>query len=451
MSKSRVAKRLPRDPGPPAWRNIIPDQPRYPKLENKIITDYLIIGGGFAGLSAARRLCQIVNTDKITLIEATEIAAGPAGRNSGFMIDLPHELGSGSYQDKIEVDQKHIKLNRHALQFAKNAAEEYLMPSEAVEQTGRINGVVNTDGEQHNLKYAQHLDRLGEKYKDLSTIDMKEITGSTFYKSGLFLPGCLMLQPALYISKLAKGISESNKDNFSLYEHSPAIEIKKDRESWEVKTPTGSVITKKIIMAVNGHAESFGFFEKRLMHVFTYASMTKSLNTEQQKKLGGKKSWGITPSNPMGSTVRKITGINGDRILIRNRWTFDPSMEVSDQRVARFGKDQDKSFKDRFPMLPDVEMEFRWAGRLCLSLNSVPAFGEVDKNIFSACCQNGIGTAKGTLAGIGAAELATNTNSIIVNDMQSYDQPKKLPPKTISYFGANAIIKWREHKAGKEL
>jgi len=80
-----------------------------------------------------------------------------------------------------------------------------------------------------------------------------------------------------------------------------------------------------------------------------------------------------------GSTVRKITGINGDRIVIRNRWTFDPSMEVSEQRVSKFGNDQDKSFNDRFPMLSDVEMEYRWAGRLCLSLNSVPAFGEVDK------------------------------------------------------------------------
>ena len=138
-----------------------------------------------------------------------------------------------------------------------------------------------------------------------------------------------------------------------------------------------------------------------------------------------KKKWGITPSNPMGSTVRKITGINGDRIVIRNRWTFDPSMEVSEQRVSKFGNDQDKSFNDRFPMLSDVEMEYRWAGRLCLSLNSVPAFGEVDKNIFSACCQNGIGTAKGTLAGIGAVDLATNTDSAIVNDMKSYDAPKK--------------------------
>jgi len=30
-------------------------------------------------------------------------------------------------------------------------------------------------------------------------------------------------------------------------------------------------------------------------------------------------------------------------------------------------------------------------------------------------------------------------------------RPKKLPPKLISYLGANAIIKWRELKAGKEL
>ena len=86
-----------------------------------------------------------------------------------------------------------------------------------------------------------------------------------------------------------------------------------------------------------------------------------------------------------------------------------------------------------------------------MSLNSVAAFGEVDKNIYSACCQNGIGTAKGTLAGIGAVDLATNTDSAIVNDMKSYDAPKKLPPKLISYLGANAIIKWRELKAGKEL
>jgi len=451
MSKVHLVKRLPKDPGPPAWRSIIPDQPRYPKLENQIITDWLVIGAGFAGLSASRRLCQITNDEKITLIEASEVAAGPAGRNSGFMIDLPHELGTGTYKDTIERDKLHIKLNRYAIDFAQDSAKEYSMPDEAAELSGRINGVVNDNGEKHNLEFARHLDNLGEKYQHLTSGDMKDITGSTFYKGGLFLPGCLMIQPALYISKLAAGIFLKFKNRFKIYEHSPAIKLEKNGDSWIVTTPQGSIITKKIIMGVNGHVESFGFFEKRLMHVFTYASMTKKLTTKQQKILGGKPSWGIIPSNPMGSTLRRITGISGDRILIRNRWTFNPSIEVPDSNVEKFGKDQDLSFRKRFPMLNDVEMEYRWGGRLCLSLNSVPAFGEVEKNLYSACCQNGIGAAKGTLAGIGAAELASNIQSVIVKDMQSYEQPKKLPPKPISILGANAIISWREMMAKDEL
>ena len=40
-----------------------------------------------AGLSAARRLKQNDPTLKIVLVEARQIAHGPAGRNSGFMID----------------------------------------------------------------------------------------------------------------------------------------------------------------------------------------------------------------------------------------------------------------------------------------------------------------------------------------------------------------------------
>ena len=451
MNKTIVAKRLPIDPGPAAWKEILPKQKRFPELNDTINTEWLIIGGGFAGLSAAKKLCELTNKDKVTLIEASEIASGPAGRNSGFMIDLPHELGSGSYQDTVERDKLHVKLNRYALDFAINASKEYQMPKEAADPVGRINSYVNKSGENHNQEYLKHLNQLGEKYKELSASDMKEVTGSDFYSGGLFLPGCLMLQPALYISKLAEGISNQYQDNFKLYENTPALEFQNNLNEWVVKTPKATIHTKKIIMAVNGHAESFGFYKRRLMHVFTYASMTRHLTDEEQKTLKGHKSWGINPSDPMGSTVRRITGIGGDRILIRNRWTFDPSMEVPIDRVKKFGNDQDESFKKRFPMIKEVSMEYKWGGRLCLSLNSVPAFGEVEKNIYSACCQNGIGTAKGTLAGIGAADLATGINSEIVKDMQTYDQPKKLPPEPFSTIGARAVIKWREFKAKAEL
>ena len=264
MNKVIKAKRLPIDPGPPAWREILPQQKRYPDLENTASTDWLIIGGGFTGLSAAKRLCELSNNDKIVLIEANEIASGPAGRNSGFMIDLPHELGSGSYQDTIERDKLHVKLNRYALNFAKNSSKEYEMPKEAADPVGRINSYVNITGKKHNQEYSKHLEQLGEKFENLSADDMKDITGSEFYSGGLFMPGCLMLQPALYISKLAEGISNQFQNNFKLFEHTPALELKNNINEWIVKTPKGIIKTKKIIMAVNGHIESFGFFEKRL-------------------------------------------------------------------------------------------------------------------------------------------------------------------------------------------
>lgn len=451
MPQKHIVKKLPRDPGPAAWNEILGPAPSYPIAEGDITADWLIIGGGFAGLSAAKRLSELRGGDKIIVIDACHIASGPAGRNSGFMIDLPHELGDDGYTSSEDIDRKQITLNRHAQDFAKANAAEFEMAPEAVAAVGRVNGAVNASGKKHNDDYADHLTKLGEDFTHLSSDDMESLTGSSFYSSGLFMPGAVMLQPALYIRELAKGLSDKQSRPITIYENSPAISYQKQGQNWLVETPHARIRAGAIIMAVNGHAESFGFYKNKLMHVFTYASMTDALTKTQMKKLGGSLSWGITPSDPMGSTVRRHDGIGGNRIVIRNRWTFDPEMAINDKRLAKFGKDHARSFRRRFPMLDDVSMAYRWSGRLCLSRNSVPAFGELETNWFSACCQNGLGTAKGTLAGIGAVDLATKANSPIVQDLLSYDEPVTLPPRPLSTIGANLVIKWRELKAGAEL
>jgi len=450
MTTPRTVRQFPRDPGPAAWREILPDLPSYPTLEGNHNTDWLIIGGGFAGLSAARRLGQLRSEDRVILIEAERFGSGPAGRNSGFMIDLPHDLSNETYATKLEADRKHIQLNRQAITFAKAAAEELDMPPEAAMATGRINGVIGASGERHNNLYGAHLDRLGENHEKLSGEQMKQVTGSGFYQGGMYLPGTLLLQPALYITRLASGLQHQHARH-RLHERSPALSFQRQGPDWRVTTPGGSVTTPRIILAVNGHVQSFGFFKNRLMHVFTYASMTEALTPAQVKKLGGEPRWGITPSDPMGTSLRRVSGIGGDRITVRNRWTYDASMEVPEERVRQFGRYHDKSFRLRFPQIAEVEMAYRWAGRLCLSLNSVPAFGEVESGIFSACCQNGLGTAKGTLAGIGAVDLACQADSGIVDDLLSYEAPRKLPPEPIASIGANSVLRWREFRARHEL
>ena len=149
--------------------------------------------------------------------------------------------------------------------------------------------------------------------------------------------------------------------------------------------------------------------------------------------------------------MRRISGTGGDRIVVRNRVTYDPSMAVSEARVAAMGRAHDRSFRQRFPMLADVEMEHRWSGRLCLSWNGVPAFGEIDDGVYSACCQNGLGAAKGTFSGMMAAELAAQGDNPLLTDMLALAEPVKLPPEPLAWLGANAFMRWSEFRAGREL
>ena len=83
--------RQPKNPGPAAWAKILPEAARHPTLEDDRHVDFLIIGAGFTGLTAARRISELEPTATVAVLEAFRLAEGPAGRNSGFMIDLPHD------------------------------------------------------------------------------------------------------------------------------------------------------------------------------------------------------------------------------------------------------------------------------------------------------------------------------------------------------------------------
>lgn len=445
--KERRVKRLPRDPGPAAWNALLPPQPPPRILEEERRADWLVIGAGLAGLAAARRLTQLRGGERIAVLEARRVGEGPAGRNSGFMIDLPHDLSSDDYGGSLEGDSRQTEMNRAAIAFAGEAAAEYAMPAEAFVKAGKTNAAASEKGLALNVDYGRHLSAMEEPFELLDRQQMKALTGSDYYLGGLHTPGTAVIQPAMYVRGLAGGLAE----RVALFEESPVVSLGRQDATWLVRTPKGSISAPRVILAVNGHAESFGFFERRLMHVFTYASMTEALSAEQVARLGGDARWGLLPSDPMGTTLRRISGTGGDRIVIRNRFTYDPGMEVSEARIQAIGQRHDASFRARFPELNDVGMEYRWGGRLCLSRNGVPAFGEIEEGLFSACCQNGLGTSKGTLAGICAADLAAQGNFPHVATLAAMAEPSLLPPEPFAWLGANATLRWKEMKAGREL
>jgi glycine/D-amino acid oxidase-like deaminating enzyme len=131
--------------GPAAWNEILGPGPPALPLEGAMTADVVIVGAGFAGLSAARRLRQLEPRARIVVLEAGRVAEGAAGRNSGFMIDLPHDLASEDYAGRGD-DRAMIALNRQAIGFARGGGRgirhrpELLRPGGQGERRGQRRG-----------------------------------------------------------------------------------------------------------------------------------------------------------------------------------------------------------------------------------------------------------------------------------------------------------------------
>ncbi|NYJ10812.1 glycine/D-amino acid oxidase-like deaminating enzyme [Rhizobium leguminosarum] len=443
-----VIKHLPTDTGVSGWEATSERAFPVTALEHDITADWLIIGGGFAGLSAARRLSQSRPEDKIVVLEARELAKGPAGRNSGFMIDVPHNLSSGEYSVADEAATKdEIRQNRLAISFAADVAAEYSLSRETFDPSGKVNAAASERGMGLNDNYRKSLEKIGEEHRVLDAGQMREMTGSHYYRGGLYTPGAVMIQPADYIRGLAHGLHSK----VGIHEHSPVLELSREGRNWKAKTARGSVSAPNVILGVNGHIQSFGHFRGRLMHIFTYASMTSAFSqNEFAGDVTGVDRWALLPADPMGATVRKITKDGLSRIVVRTRFTYDPSLKVSEKRVAGIAAEQRRSFDARFPGMERLPMEYSWAGALCLSRNHVPAFGEVEEGLFSACCENGLGTVKSTFAGMMAADLATSAASPELEKYKNQPGPTRLPPEPIAWLGVNSVIRFQELRAGRE-
>ncbi|HCQ64063.1 MAG TPA: FAD-dependent oxidoreductase [Rhodobacteraceae bacterium] len=441
------ARRLPEHLGRAGWNAILGDAPPPRPLEADATADFAVIGAGFAGLSAARRLATRAPGARIAVLEAGRIAESTAGRNSGFMIDLPHELTSEDYAGAGD-DKAIIALNREAQTFARDAVEAYAIRRDFFDPAGKVNGAASAAADAHNRSYAAHLAALGEPCEMLDAQAMRDLTGSRHYRSGLFTPGTVMLQPAGYIRGLAAGLAQGG---VAVHENSPVTGFTRAGDTWTLTTPKARLTAGKVILAVNGHLESFGVEPGRLMQIFLYAVMTPELDVDQLARVGGQSRWGITPSDPMGTTVRRIDpGQGGHRIVTRTCATLKPGMVPTRQGLQRAARIMQRKFDSRFPALAGLRMEHAWAGHLCLTMNSVSVMREIEAGLYSAAVQNGLGTARGTLTGIGAADLALGQTSEITRHFSAEPRPTRLVPRPLLDIGANAVLRLRERRARQE-
>jgi glycine/D-amino acid oxidase-like deaminating enzyme len=417
---------LPSNDAANGWNRILPPRSPLPPLQGRKRADWVVVGAGFAGLAAARRLAENRPDESIALLEAHEVAENASGRNSGFAIDVPHRtMGS---LGEIEDSQRYIRLSRAAIAYLQKHVAHHSIDCDWA-QRGKYHAAVSARGSQEILEpFAKELETLGEPLRWLDADKLRRELGSSYYHSAVYTPGCVLFNPAA----ITRGLAASLPANVTLYEHSPVL-VTSYGNDIELATPEGFVRAPRMILCVNGFAPEFGFYRDRLLRFATYASLTRPLNESERHALGDPQDWGLTPANAFVSATIRYT--HDHRILIRYRISYAPHHAVTEKDLRKAGRENRRILLARFPMLGDVTWDHTWAGYLCLSRNFAPGFGRVAPNIWAAVCQNGVGVTKGTIGGVLAADMACGEDNALIADMEELGKPQKLPPQPFTGIG----------------
>jgi L-2-hydroxyglutarate oxidase LhgO len=94
-----------------SWINNINKRTNIRTLSKNLECEWLIIGAGYTGLSAARKLAEIYPNKTITLIDAQLAGEGASSRNSGYLVDTTLNDGFTSDRDLDNYKKKQIFIN----------------------------------------------------------------------------------------------------------------------------------------------------------------------------------------------------------------------------------------------------------------------------------------------------------------------------------------------------
>jgi len=425
-----------------SWINDLNPRTNIKSLLSNEESDWLIIGAGYTGLSAARKLGQINPNLKIILADAQLAGEGASGRNSGYLVDTTLNDGFTSnkelqnYKKKadiyslgIDVVKKFIK--EHQVDCDWNESGKYFASSK-IKDKKILDNFSNT------------LSKLGFEHSILGNKELSERLGTCFYNIGLYTKGGILLHPG----KLVRAMVDALPSNVYLYENSCLLNWSQNKDLIYCNFKNGTIKTKNVIFATNGFMKSLGIKSNYNFPITLTASMTRSLSDEEFKLLGEPKEWGVLPVRPMGATIRMT---KDRRILIRNTAEVYNPYQMSKSELTKRSLKQKIGIKKRFPELPDDIIQSSWSGIVSRTRNSSQIFEKIDDNIFVAGCYNGSGIGVGTLFGEQIAIKASNENSKEIETIEARNKPTWLPPDPILSLGVRARLIYERFRAKSEI
>ncbi|TPE53678.1 NAD(P)/FAD-dependent oxidoreductase [Amaricoccus solimangrovi] len=386
-----------------------------PALRGAERADVCVIGGGYAGLSAALHLRE--RGYDVVLIEAQRLGWGASGRNGG-------QIGSGQRRDQDWLertagrDQARMfwNLAEEAKATVRGLIERHAIPCDY--RAGVAHAALRPGDVAEARAAAEKLAR-DYGYADCAPLDragIAELLGTDAYQGGDLDMGAGHLHPLNYALGLA-GAAEAA--GARVYERSRAVSV----EAGRVRTAEGEVSAGHILLCCNGYlGDLVPRVAERVMPINNFIIATEPLGPERAAAL--------IPTGVAAADSRFV--VNYWRLSADGRMLFGGGESYG----YRFPRDIAGLVRPRmlgvYPGLADLRVTHAWGGTLGITASRMPAFQRLPGGIFSAAGFSGHGVAMATLAGKLLAEAVAGT-------AERFDLFAGLPPPA---FPGGAALRW---------
>jgi gamma-glutamylputrescine oxidase len=354
------------------------------RLTFDLDVDVCVIGGGLAGLTAAREVAR--RGWSVAVLEARRLAWNASGRNSGFV--LP---GFGAEIDRIiaRVGLDHAKelwaLSEGGLDYVRSTIAETAMPGvDPIEGYLYVSKVDKGD-EQVELVQLLH-EEFGVQIEGWPVDRVRATLKSPRYFHGIYFSRAFHIHPLNYALGLAEAAEQAGA---RIFEDTPALEIDPAGVRKRIVTPSARVRAGYVVLAGNVHLGALmPRISSTLMPVTTYLINTAPLGERLDEAITFR--GGVSDTDWADNHYRIVAG---DRL----QWAGRMTTWVGDPR--RIGKGLKADIKRVYPQLGDVEIEHAWSGTLGLSVHRMPQIGELEPGLWLASAFGGHGINTTAMAG----------------------------------------------------
>jgi glycine/D-amino acid oxidase-like deaminating enzyme len=368
----------------------------------------------------------------VVVLEADECGRGPSGRNGGFVHGYWTHLPS--LRKKFGAAE--------ALALAR--AAEAIVPGVRAfcEREGvdawlreggllRVSAAASQDDAVDREVAAAHELGAPDEAVPLSRAELAARIRSPAFRKGVFVRDCATVQPA----RLVLGLRRAVQREARLHEHTRVNDV----SDGVLRTESGSVRAKNVVVAVNAAAAGWKPLRRRLTAFGSYVVLTE----------------------PVPELLEQI-GWTGGEAVIDGRMFLHYFRATKDGRVLmgsgsgpigfggkideRFTQDEptagraERGLRRLLPDLADAKVTHAWGGPIDVSSDHLPFFGTVPgTRIHYGAGYSGHGAGPSWLGGQILARLATGVDDELTRLLLVTRKVPQLPPEPLKRLGGGLV------------